>query len=122
MTLHVRYTLIVEQPIPTPPKCLHCRGSGLAPGDGRTECGFCDAGNKPTDSGSDATVLLAKELSKFWWKAGLQGHFQFIERTIVDDEDPGYQHPTEMMVGFANDPDPETTAIAGLLSLRNRLS
>lgn len=21
--------------------CLHCKGTGLAPGDGRTECGFC---------------------------------------------------------------------------------
>lgn len=23
-------------------ECLHCKGSGIAPGDGRTECGFCD--------------------------------------------------------------------------------
>lgn len=23
-------------------RCLHCRGSGVAPGDGRTECGFCE--------------------------------------------------------------------------------
>lgn len=23
------------------PDCLHCGGSGEAPGDGRTECGFC---------------------------------------------------------------------------------
>lgn len=22
-------------------KCLHCDGTGKAPGDGRTECGFC---------------------------------------------------------------------------------
>lgn len=22
-------------------ECLHCHGTGLAPGDGRTECGFC---------------------------------------------------------------------------------
>ncbi len=21
--------------------CLHCHGTGLAPGDGETECGFC---------------------------------------------------------------------------------
>lgn len=23
-------------------ECLHCNGSGKAPGDGRTECGFCE--------------------------------------------------------------------------------
>lgn len=23
-------------------ECLHCDGSGDAPGDGRTECGFCE--------------------------------------------------------------------------------
>lgn len=22
--------------------CLHCNGTGIAPGDGRTECGFCE--------------------------------------------------------------------------------
>lgn len=21
--------------------CLHCHGTGIAPGDGKTECGFC---------------------------------------------------------------------------------
>lgn len=25
------------------PKCVYCHGTGLAPGDGVTECGFCDA-------------------------------------------------------------------------------
>lgn len=24
--------------------CLHCHGTGKAPGDGRTECGFCEHG------------------------------------------------------------------------------
>lgn len=24
------------------PNCLHCHGTGIAPGDGRTECGFCE--------------------------------------------------------------------------------
>lgn len=24
-------------------ECLHCDGTGLAPGDGQTECGFCEA-------------------------------------------------------------------------------
>lgn len=23
-------------------ECPHCDGTGLAPGDGRTSCGFCD--------------------------------------------------------------------------------
>lgn len=26
-------------------ECLHCRGTGRAPGNGRTECGFCDNNN-----------------------------------------------------------------------------
>lgn len=29
------------KPTPTS-ECLHCDGSGKAPGDGRTECGFCE--------------------------------------------------------------------------------
>ena len=24
--------------------CLHCHGTGKAPGDGKTECGFCEKG------------------------------------------------------------------------------
>lgn len=26
------------------PDCPHCAGTGIAPGDGATECGFCDDG------------------------------------------------------------------------------
>lgn len=29
-----------DKPRPTS-ECLHCHGSGIAPGDGETECGFC---------------------------------------------------------------------------------
>lgn len=25
------------------PECEFCHGSGVAPGDGKTECGFCEA-------------------------------------------------------------------------------
>lgn len=25
-----------------PDDCFHCHGTELAPGDGRTKCGFCD--------------------------------------------------------------------------------
>jgi ribosomal protein S27AE len=27
-------------------QCPHCHGTGLAPGDGRTECGFCHKDGK----------------------------------------------------------------------------
>lgn len=31
-------------------ECVHCNGTGLAPGDGTTECGFCEpeSTNHPT--------------------------------------------------------------------------
>lgn len=30
-----------DKVVPTS-KCLHCDGSGIAPSDGYTECGFCE--------------------------------------------------------------------------------
>ncbi len=37
-------------------ECLHCHGTGLAPGDGRTECGFCDARPAPEPERRNLTL------------------------------------------------------------------
>lgn len=30
-------------------ECFHCEGTGLAPGDGTTECGFCENNERGFD-------------------------------------------------------------------------
>lgn len=38
-------------------ECVHCDGTGVAPGDGSTECGFCDESEyDPVRAAEDAAV------------------------------------------------------------------
>ncbi len=40
-------------------ECPYCEGTGLAPGDGRTKCGFCDKGKALQSNTERVATLLA---------------------------------------------------------------
>lgn len=44
-------------------ECRHCEGTGIAPGDGTTDCGFCEA-----DKPSAPCVVLSAGASELAWQ------------------------------------------------------